>query len=162
LPRPSCQAQQPPRLTYSPVTSLTIPSTRLGYARGCIVPDLISLRAGDAEATVAPAVGANCLAFRVGGRDLLEGPPALEARAAPPAPLRGPWRWDELPSDSSTLLTDLPEGEVEARAGDALLRWPGDRFGEVVLYRPPGRASVCVEPWSSVSSAAARAEPGQR
>jgi aldose 1-epimerase len=264
------------------------------------MPDLISLRAGDAEATLAPAIGACCLAFRVGGRDLLEAPPSLESMAArpngygcpilfpfpgqlepgrlrllgrdvqivanapsgrhghgfasarpwrvverssdacacrleggggddypwrfrltarwrvtpgrlglglvvenrdqadmpfglglhpylpvqpdatvevpsralwphaagipsgQPAPAAGPWRWADLAPASSTLLTDLPTGEVDARAGEVVLRWPGDRFGEVVLYRPPDRQSVCVEPWTSVSSAAASLDPGAR
>jgi len=264
------------------------------------VPELISLRAGDAEAIVAPGLGANCLALRVGGRDLLEAPPSPDALAArpngygcpilfpfpgqlepgrlrllgrevevvanaptgrhghgfassrpwrvlergpdacacrleggggddypwrfrltarwrispgllglglvvenldqadmpfglglhpylvvgsdalvelpaaatwphdggipsgQPTPAGGPWRLADLPPGSSTLLTDLPDDDVVARAGGALLRWPGDRFGEVVLYRPPDRFSVCVEPWSSVSSAAARVEPGAR
>ncbi|HEY3110180.1 MAG TPA: hypothetical protein VGL23_15565, partial [Chloroflexota bacterium] len=81
--------------------------------------------------------------------------------SGPPAPAGGPWRLADLPPGSSTLLTDLPDGDVAARAGGALLRWPGDRFGEVVLYRPPDRPSLCVEPWSSVSSAAAR-PPGAR
>jgi galactose mutarotase-like enzyme len=261
--------------------------------------DLISLRAGDTEATVVPSVGANCSAFRVGGQDLLEAPPSLAALTArptgygcpilfpfpgqlepgtlrllgrdvlvtanspsgrhghgfasarpwrvvergadacacqldggggdeypwryrvtarwrvspgmlgvglvvenldreempfglglhpylpvgadavvevpsagqwpheggiptgPPSTSHGPWRWSELGAAGSTLLTGLPEGDVEARAGEVRLRWPGDRFGEVVLYRPPpDRRSVCVEPWTSVSSAAARLEPG--
>ncbi|HEV8637432.1 MAG TPA: aldose 1-epimerase [Chloroflexota bacterium] len=265
------------------------------------MPDLISLRAGDSEATVVPSVGANCSSFRVGGRDLLEAPPSLEALAArptgygcpilfpfpgqlepgprrllgrdvlitanapsgrhghgfasarpwrvvergadwcacqleggggdeypwrfritarwrvspgslglglvvenvdhdempfglglhpylpvaadalvdvpsaaewpheggvpsgPPAAARGPWRWSDLGAGSSSLLTALPAGDVEARAGEVRLRWPGDRFGEVVLYRPPPeRRSVCVEPWTSVSGAAARLEPGAR
>jgi aldose 1-epimerase len=271
----------------------------LGYRRGHDVPELISLRAGDAEAVVAPALGATCLSFRVGGRDLLEPPPdtaALTARpngygcpilfpfpgqleparlhllgravevaanspggrhghgfasarpwrlversadacacqleggggddypwrfrltarwrvspaalglglivenldgadmpfglglhpylavaptdrvelaagaawphdagipSGPPAPTAGPWRWADLAPGSSTLLTDLPPGDVAARVGSATLRWPADRFGEVVLYRPPERPSVSVEPWSSVSGAAARIEPGQ-
>jgi aldose 1-epimerase len=263
------------------------------------MPELIALRAGEAEASVVPSVGANCVSCRVGGRDLLEAPPSLEALVArptgygcpilfpfpgqleagprrllgrdvliaatspsgrhghgfasarpwrvvergadlcacqldggggdeypwrfrvtarwrlspellgvglvvenlddgempfglglhpylpvapdalidlpsagawpheggvpsgPPGPARGPWRWSELAAASSTLLTALPAGDVEARAGDIWLRWPGDRFGEVVLYRPPPeRGSVCVEPWTSVSSAAAQLEPG--
>jgi aldose 1-epimerase len=74
----------------------------------------------------------------------------------------GPWSWRDLEPGGSTLLTDLPPGDVEARVGAALLRWPSDRFGEVVLYRPPERASVCVEPWSSVSNAAAQIEVGGR
>jgi aldose 1-epimerase len=73
---------------------------------------------------------------------------------------RGPWAWSELPEGGSLLLTDMPGDDVEARAGDVAVRWPGQRFGEVVLYRPPGRASVCVEPWTSVSNAAAQLEPG--
>lgn len=80
--------------------------------------------------------------------------------SGPPAPGCGPWRWSALPEAGSRLLTDLPADDVEARAGDVLVRWPGQRFGEVVLYRPPGRASVCVEPWTSVSNAAAQLEPG--
>jgi aldose 1-epimerase len=264
------------------------------------VTELIALRAGDSEAAVVPSVGANCCSFRVGGRELIEGPPSLEALVArpvgygcpilfpfpgqleagprrllgrevliaanspsgrhghgfasgrpwrvvergadwcacqleggggdeypwrfrltarwrvspgllgvgvvlenlddgempfglglhpylpvaadalvevpaagawphaggvpsgPPGPARGPWRWSELGAGSSTLLTDLPAAEVEAQVGEVGLRWPGDRFGEVVLYRPPERASVCVEPWTSVSGAAARIEPGER
>lgn len=261
--------------------------------------DVISLRAGDTEATVVPSVGANCASFRVGGVDLLEAPPSLEALTARPTgygcpilfpfpgqlepgtlrllgrdvlatanspsgrhghgfasarpwrvvergaescacqleggggdeyPWRyrvtarwrvspgllgvglvvenldgaemafglglhpylpvaayavvevpsagawpheggipigapntshGPWRWSELDAASSTLLTGLPKGDVEAGAGGVRLRWPGDRFGEVVLYRPPpDRRSVCIEPWTSVSSAAAQLEPG--
>ena len=79
----------------------------------------------------------------------------------PPTAAHGPWRWSELGAASSTLLTGMPEGDVEARAGGVRLRWPGDRFGEVVLYRPPAeRRSVCIEPWTSVSSAAAQREPG--
>jgi aldose 1-epimerase len=79
----------------------------------------------------------------------------------PPSVGHGPWRWSELEAASSTLLTGLPAGDVDARAGEVRLRWPGDRFGEVVLYRPtPDRQSVCIEPWTSVSSAAAQLEPG--
>lgn len=77
-----------------------------------------------------------------------------------PRPTAGPWRWDSLPPVGSTLVTGLPSTDVEAVVGDVLLRWPGDRFGEVVLYRPPERASVCVEPWTSVSNAAAQIAPG--
>jgi aldose 1-epimerase len=82
--------------------------------------------------------------------------------AGQPTPTGGPWRWADLAPASSTLLTDLPAGDVEASLGAARLRWPGDRFGEVVLYRPPDRPSLCVEPWTSVSSAAALVEPGAR
>jgi len=262
------------------------------------VPDTIKLTAGGAEAEVAPAFGANCLSARVGGRELLEAPPSLDALAAAPngygcpilfpfpgqlepgvlrllgrdvriqpnspsgrhghgfasrrpwrvldrgadsvtcqlegrgdefypwwfrltarwrvsaetvavgltvenlddapmpfgvglhpylpvgaealvevpsaaewphdggiptgrpAPQRGPWHWTHLPEGGSLLLSDLPQDDVETRAGDVLLRWPGQRFGEVVLYRPPGRPSVCVEPWTSVSNAAAQLDPG--
>jgi galactose mutarotase-like enzyme len=77
-----------------------------------------------------------------------------------PTPVAGPWRWRELAEGASTLLTDLPLEDLEARAGAVSLRWPGDRFGEVTLYRPPGRPSVCVEPWTSVSNAAAQIAPG--
>jgi aldose 1-epimerase len=262
------------------------------------VPDPVRLTAGDAEAVVAPAFGANCLSARVGGRELLEPPPSLDALAAAPvgfgcpilfpfpgqlepgtlnlldrdvriepnsptgrhghgfasrrpwrildrgadwvtcqlegrgddfypwwfrltarwrlthkavavgltvenldtadmpfglglhpylpvapdalvtvptaaewphesgipsgprSPKQGPWPWSGLPEAGSLLLTDLPDDDVEARVGDVAVRWPAQRFGEVVLYRPPGRASVCVEPWTSVSNAAAQIEPG--
>jgi aldose 1-epimerase len=77
-----------------------------------------------------------------------------------PAPAVGPWRWADLDPAGSTLLTGLPTVDLDARAGGVRLRWPGDRFGEVVLYRPPDRQSVCVEPWTSVSSAASRLDPG--
>ena len=73
----------------------------------------------------------------------------------------GAWRWDELEPGASLLLTDLPPGTVEATAGDTVVRFPGDRFGEVVVYRPPaGRAAVCLEPWTSVASAANLLAPG--
>lgn len=70
-----------------------------------------------------------------------------------PRAVAGPWTWAGLEPGVSILLTGLPRGIVEATAGNAVLRFPSDRFGEVVLYRPPNRASVCVEPWTSVSGA---------
>ncbi len=78
----------------------------------------------------------------------------------PPAPAMGPWPWAALEPGASTLLTGLPKTTIEATAGAIALRFPGDRLGEVVLYRPPGRAAVCIEPWTSVSGAAASLAPG--
>ncbi len=77
----------------------------------------------------------------------------------PPAPAAGPWPWAALEPGASLLLTGLPQAAIEATAGDIALRFPGDRLGEVVLYRPAGRAAVCIEPWTSVSGAASLA-PG--
>jgi aldose 1-epimerase len=262
------------------------------------LPELVTLRAGAAEATIAPSVGATCISFKVGGRDVLEPPPSLDALMARPngygcpilfpfpgqlepgryellgrgvqvdangptgrhghgfasrrpwrlldrsddacgcrleggggdefpwrfrltarwrvtagllslgvilenlddgempfglglhlylvagaselvevpareeweheggipsgarGPSSGAWRVEELTAGASTLVTGLPDGDIEARVGATVLRWPGDRFGEVVLYRPPERRSVCVEPWTSVSNAAAQIAPG--
>lgn len=73
--------------------------------------------------------------------------------SGPPEPIAGPWAWAELEAGGSILLTGLPDGIVDATAGDVVVRFPADRFREVVLYRPPARASVCVEPWTSVSAA---------
>ena len=71
-----------------------------------------------------------------------------------------PRAWAALEPGASLLLTGLPPGDVEATAGETAVRFPGDRFGEVVVYRPPERASVCVEPWTSVAGAANQLEPG--
>jgi aldose 1-epimerase len=78
----------------------------------------------------------------------------------PPGPTAGPWPWVNMEPGASVLLTGLARGTAAATAGDAVLRFPADRFGEVVLYRPPARASVCVEPWTSVSAAGSLIEVG--
>ncbi|HET8631435.1 MAG TPA: hypothetical protein VFL91_28770 [Thermomicrobiales bacterium] len=75
-------------------------------------------------------------------------------------PAGGPWPWAALAEAASLLLTDLPPGTVEATAGATAIRFPGDRFGEVVVYRPPARPAVCVEPWTSVAGAANLLPPG--
>ena len=80
--------------------------------------------------------------------------------SGPPEPTAGPWPWAALEPATSILLTGLPRGTAKATAGAAVLRFPADRFGEVVLYRPPARASVCVEPWTSVSAAGSLLEAG--
>lgn len=46
--------------------------------------DAIALRAGDTEATIAPDAGANCLALRVGERDVIERVPTPDAALAEP------------------------------------------------------------------------------
>lgn len=106
--------------------------------------------------------------LRAGENDRVELPAAATwpheggIPSGPPAPTSGPWLVGDLTPGTSTLVTDLPTGDVEARVGATRLRWPGDRLGEVVLYRPPDRPSVCVEPWTSVSNAAAQVAPGAR
>jgi aldose 1-epimerase len=87
-------------------------------------------------------------------------PIAAGMRAGAVEPAAGPWPWAALQPGASLLLTGLPPGEVEATAGETAVRFPGDRFGEVVVYRPPERASVCVEPWTSVAGAANQLAPG--
>ena len=89
-------------------------------------------------------------------------PIAAGFMAGPTEATAGAWRWDELEPGASLLLTDLPHGTVEATAGDTVVRFPGDRFGEVVVYRPPaGRAAICIEPWTSVAGAANLLAPGE-
>src|SRR5262245_38003985 len=46
--------------------------------------ELVRLRAGTGEATIAPADGANAIGCRIRGRELLEPPPSLEELAARP------------------------------------------------------------------------------
>ena len=87
-------------------------------------------------------------------------PIAGNVMAGPPGPTTGSWPWASLEPGASLLLTGLPTGTVEATVGDCAVRFPGDRFGEVVVYRPPDRAAVCVEPWTSVAGAANLLEPG--
>jgi galactose mutarotase-like enzyme len=77
-----------------------------------------------------------------------------------PDPISGPWAWAALEPGASVLLTGLPRTTVEATVGDTVLRFPGDRLGEVVLYRPPDRPAVCIEPWTSVSGAGVSLAPG--
>ena len=89
-------------------------------------------------------------------------PIAAGFMAGPAEPTAGAWHWDELEPGASLLLTDLPHYTVEATAGDTIVRFPGDRFGEVVVYRPPAsRTAVCVEPWTSVAGAANLLAPGE-
>jgi aldose 1-epimerase len=78
----------------------------------------------------------------------------------PPRPTRDTWAWSALSPGASILLTDLPQAIVTATVGPVAIRFPGEQLGEVVLYRPPRRAAVCVEPWTSVSGAAATTTPG--
>jgi aldose 1-epimerase len=66
----------------------------------------------------------------------------------------------EIEEGTSLLLTGLAPETLEACVGSARLRFNGRDFPEVVVYRPTGRAAVAVEPWTSVSSAAAGVEPG--
>jgi len=78
--------------------------------------DVISLRAGDAEATVAPSIGANCCSFRIGGRDLLEAPPSLDALAARPngygCPILFPFPGQLEPGRRRLLGRDVSVEEV--------------------------------------------------
>lgn len=79
----------------------------------------------------------------------------------PPAPITGPWAWADLVPGASVLLTGLPDGTLDATAGHVMVRFPADRFREVVLHRPSARTSVCVEPWTSVSAAGRLLDAGR-
>jgi aldose 1-epimerase len=77
-----------------------------------------------------------------------------------PGPASGDLAWAELPEGGSLLLSDVPARIVQASIGRTRLRFDGRVFPEVVVYRPAGRPSLAIEPWTSVSSAAALLEPG--
>lgn len=78
-----------------------------------------------------------------------------------PVRAAGPWVAAQLGQNGATLLTGLPPGTVVAAVGDIAVRFSSEQFSEVVLYRPTDPGAVCIEPWSSVSSAARTLEAGQ-
>lgn len=79
-----------------------------------------------------------------------------------PQPALGPWSAQVLQPDTTIFLTGLPTDTVNARVVDLVVRFPGDRFSQLVLYRPPGRPSVCLEPWTTAPGAAALIDAGRR